>query len=929
MPDIWRTGRDRVEGDQRQRHSIRLARAGLLWLICTLLAVAGPMARAQETDDGHSAGDTEAADSDCQNGYLETLKTSVRAYRLDEPINLDGVLDEAVWQNPDTAPLVQNDPDNGCPPRHDTDWWIAYDDEAIYLGARMHDSAPDSIVARKVRRDDWTQSDWLFLNLDTFNDDRNGFSFRVNPAGSIGDAYLYNDGWDDDSWDAVWEVATLIDDGGWNVEMRIPFSQINFPDEEEQVWGINVSRRTVRYNERAELMHRPRGASGYIRRFPDLLGINGIDSQRKLELLPYLTARGEFLNVDPEDPFRSGADAYYNAGLDLKYGLSSNLNLTATFNPDFGQVEVDPAVVNLSDTETFYSEKRPFFVKDANIFRFGSEGTNNNWSFNWMDPMLFYSRRVGRTPQLSRPEADYLEPIGPTTILGAGKISGKVGDNDIGLLTALTSQEMVRYQSDGQPGEAIVEPLTTYSVMRLKRTTEDGGRGIGVMATSTWRDMLDAKARAELPAQALSGGLDGWLTLDDDNVWAVRGYATGSYVRGTASAIDDLQLSSRRYFDRPQAPHISYDPQRTSLSGWAARGMLNKQSGNITLNTALGGVSPGYEINDLGFLYRSDRVNWHLATGYRWLEPNKLFRNRGFNLAAYKTWDFGGTPDAGGYGGFWHTVFANYWAIGGSVFYNPERNNILATRGGPIMRVPEHREFELWMDTDTRKAIYLNPWFSVWDTASGSNGWNVGCRVVVKPTSDIELVFEPRYNQYYDDSQWVTNQDDALMTATFGTRHVFADMDFHQLSIGTRINWTFTPKLTLQGYIQPLFATGNYWRLKEFARPNTYVFDVYGESNNSTVDRDENGDYVIDPDGDGPAEPFTVSDPNFNFKSLKVNIVLRWEYRPGSTFYLVWTQDRVDFADPGKFNVRRDARALVAAPGDNIFMAKLTYWFDL
>ena len=268
--------------------------------------------------------------------------------------------------------------------------------------------------------------------------------------------------------------------------------------------------------------------------------------------------------------------------------------------------------------------------------------------------------------------------------------------------------------------------------------------------------------------------------------------------------------------------------------------------------------------------------------------------------------------------------------MGGSVFFNPERNSYRATRGGPRMRVPEHREVDFWLDTDSRKKFYLNPWFGWWQQGLHAEGGNVGLAVVFRPSSALEFSVEPTYQRYTDDSQYVTVQDDPLAAATYGQRHVFANLDFDQFVLGTRLNWTFTPKMTLQAYVQPLFATGGYSRLKEFARPDTYDFTTYGEEVGSTVERNDDGDYVVDPDGPaGPAESFVVADPDFNFKSLKVNVVYRWEWRPGSTLYLVWTQDRVDTRDPGNFNLSRDVDSLLEAPGDNIFLAKVTWWLDL
>jgi hypothetical protein len=898
------------------RHPRR--RAGLASALCAaLLSSALPLAFAGNT--GGRAGGAPALDAG------STLASRIEAVRLREPVRLDGILDEAVWQRPSAAPLVQNEPDNGVPPRLATNWWVAYDDEAIYVAARMYDPAPDSIMCNLGRRDASPNSDWLYINFDTFNDDRTGYTFSLSPSGVQRDGVLYNDGWNDDSWDGVWSYGVHIDEQGWTAEIRIPFSQLDFPDRNEQVWGMNLSRRTRRYRERDDVILIPRAESGYIRRFPDLVGICGIKPGHPLEVLAYTAGKGEFLDVSADDPFHDGSDFEGNAGADVKWCLASNLMLNATFNPDFGQVEVDPAVVNLSDFETFFPERRPFFVKDGSKFNYAEEGTNSNWNFNWSDPQPFYSRRIGRAPSLS------LDVPSATTILGAGKLSGTIGGTTVGVLSAVTSKEEARLDSAGtHPWKQVVEPFANYSVTRLQRASSDGRRGIGLMTTGVWRDLTDPRSRAELTRQALSGGIDGWTKLDDNAVWAVRGYASASHVTGEPEVIDAIQRSSRHYYQRPDAGHLDYDPARTSLSGWTGRLMLNKESGRAQLNAGLGAASPGYEINDLGFQGRADLVNSHVATGWRWPDPGKVLQYASVNLAAYRSWDYGGTPDEIGAGFFYNATLTNWWAFWGNIFYNPRHVGLRYTRGGPAIGVPERMEVDGYVDTDGRKSVYgmIGGDFSTADDGSRSATGQVLVRI--NPRSSVEVSFNPTLSWSLDHWQWVDNIDDPLMTATYGTRCVFGDLDYRTLSLTTRIDWTFTPKLTLQTYVQPLLAAGSYSDLKELDGPGSYAFHHYGRDNGSTIIYDPDvREYAIDPDGPGPAETFTLDNPDFNFKSLKLNMILRWEYRPGSTLYFVWTQNRTNYDDPGEFDVPRDARSLLDSRGENVFMVKATYWFDL
>ena len=862
------------------------------------------------------------------------LATTIRAEKLTSKITMDGILDEHDWSRPGESRLIQNDPDNGCPPRQKTEFWVAYDDKAFYLAARMYDSAPDSISARLGRRDSGPSSDWIIINLDTFNDDRNAFSFLINPAGVLGDAKLYNDGWGDNSWDGVWEAATSIDELGWVAEVRIPFSQLKFPDSDEQVWGINFSRQILRYNEESEIFYRPRGSAGYGNRFPDLVGIRGIKPETKAELLAYGLGKSEFLEVDPDDPFVSDPEISGNVGLDLKTALSNNLTLNAAVNPDFGQVEVDPAVVNLGAYETFYEERRPFFVEDSSTFQFGREGNNSNWNFNWMDPMLFYSRRVGRAPQLGiEGSPDYYDSPQFTTILGAAKVSGKVGNTTVGALTAFTAKESAHLQTDGKQFDQVVEPLTNYSVMRAKVTQPDGSRGVGIMATSTIRDLDDPVSQVALDRRSFTGGIDGFKDLDEDGVWALKGYVAGSHVYGSPEAIADLQTSSHRYYQRPDTEHLNYDPEATEMKGYVSRLSLNKQSGNWRFNSAAGYSSPGFEVNDVGFQFRTDVINTSVVGGYRWLEPHGPFRNQTVYLGTYKTWDTGGTPDAYGAGLFYWSQFKNYWSLDMSSFINPERNDTRLTRGGPVMRVPFHQEFDATVGTDHRKnwVARLSGGGSSDDGGSASAYGRVSLEL--HPFSSFGLTVAPRYYWSQDEAQYYDTVGDPAMTATYDHRYIFADLEYRQFSLETRFDWTFSPKLTLQAYVQPLFASGKYSDHKELARPSSYDFNRYGQDGTSSIVYDEAGDadnpWLVTPDGSDPGNTFRLSDQNFNFKSFKVNMVLRWEYSTGSTFYLVWTQDRVNFDNPGSFDLGRDARSLMDSPGEHILMVKISQYFSL
>ncbi|MDZ7261259.1 MAG: carbohydrate binding family 9 domain-containing protein, partial [candidate division KSB1 bacterium] len=422
-----------------------------------------------------------------------TEKEVVRAVRLQEPVVVDGSLSEPVWQNEyGVSNFVQRDPIEGAQPTEKTEVRIAYDDAALYVGARMYDSAPDSIVARLGRRDSWLSSDKFCFFIDPYYDRRSGFYFAIDAGGTLCDGILLNDDWDDDSWDGVWTAKANIDSEGWTVEMRIPYSQLRFHKKDQYVWGVNFRRDIERKNERVYLVYTPKNGSGFVSRFVDLVGIENISPSRHIELLPYARTKAEYTNPAPGNPFNDGSRYLPAMGVDMKIGIGNNLTLDATVNPDFGQVEVDPAVVNLSDIETFYQEKRPFFIEGSSIFNFGYGGATNYWGFNWPGPDFFYSRRIGRAPQGSLPDYDFVDTPEGTHILGAAKLSGKMGTNwNIGTLHALTAREKAQLERSGEKFRAELEPLTYYGIYRGQKEFPEGRQGLGFISTIATRKFDD------------------------------------------------------------------------------------------------------------------------------------------------------------------------------------------------------------------------------------------------------------------------------------------------------------------------------------------------------------------------------------------------------------------------------------------------------
>ncbi len=866
-------------------------------------------------------------------GTPDTLKVKLRptieALRTATPPVIDGLLSEEIWHRPGVTHFTQRDPSEGKDPTQRTEVWVAYDDAALYIAARLYDSAPDSIIARIGRRDADISSDWFYVGIDSYHDRRTGFYFGVYASGAVNDGTMYNDDWDDNSWDGIWDAATHIDDKGWTAEMRIPYSQLRFPEQDEYTWGINFIRRIDRNKERDDFVMVPKTESGWCSRFADLTGIRDIHPPSRMEILPYVVSGSRFTNMfDAGDPFKKHTSFTGNVGADLKFGLGSNLTVNATINPDFGQVEVDPAVVNLTAFETFYDEKRPFFIEGANMFNFGFGGANNNWGFNWGNPNFFYSRRVGRHPQGEVQHDGFTDVPDGTTILAAAKLTGKISEGwSIGSMHAITQREYAKVDDGaGNRFADVVEPFTSYNVVRTLREFNSGKQAIGFIGTAVGRDLNRDYLSGQFNSSSYAAGADAWTNLDSAGTYVITGWLATTRVLGSPARMLALQQSSLHYFQRPDARQVSIDSNATSLSGYGGRVAINKQKGNFSLNTAFGLISPGFDSNDMGFMFRTDVINGHLVLGYNWYEPDGFFRQKWVNVATARNYTFGGQKNSEGYFFFSGGTFMNYWNMNAQFTYNPAVTDVRNTRGGPMMKTTNLYNIFAYLGTDGRAAFVYSLGLSGARSESGGYRVTLDPSVQFKPSSSVSISVSPEINRDITIAQWVTNVEDVSAVNTYGGRYVFGKIDLREYSANIRLDWTFTPKLSLQLFLQPLISVGEYSDFKELKQPGTYTFNRYGRDNNSTIALDADG-YQIDPDGSG-LHNFTVGNPDFNFKSLRGNAVLRWEYLPGSTAYFVWTQSRTNTDDPGQLDLGRDiGKTFGATDYESAFLLKLTYWW--
>lgn len=849
----------------------------------------------------------------------------VFAIRLDEALNIDGILDEQLYSTPSNNTYIQFDPINGIPASEKTEFWVGYDDNALYFGANMLDSQPDSIIAHMSRRDGHSNSDFITIELDTYHDKRSGFWFGINPVGAISDGTISNDSQFGDDWDGIWEGISRINDDGWSVEMRIPFSQLRFNKSDENVMGIGLVRKIQRKEELDVFHYSRKDESGAASHYATLREIKNIQPPKRLELTPYITGNHGILKTEEENPFYDGTDTNLNIGTDLKIGIGNNLTIDATINPDFGQVEVDPSVINLSAFETIYQEKRPFFIEGADIFSFGRGGATNNVNFGTNEPNFFYSRRIGRHPQ-GEADGDWVKIPPATSIIGATKFSGKITDSwSLGAFSALARREFSEIQIDGDNSELEIEPLTSYNLFRALKEFNNGRQGLGVIATFVKRNFEDKSLREILSDQSTAFGIDGWTFLNDDKDWVIGGWLGYSDVRGSKEYIYDLQQSSARYFQRPDAEHVELDPDKVSLDGFAGKVVINKETGNWNFNSVIQFVTPSFENNDVGLNYSADKINKHISFGYDWLEPGAIFQSLTLNASYASTHNFAGNKVKEHFIFFGHGKLKNYWSINPIVSYNLRTLSDQALRGGPLVISPAGIWSKLSIRTDSRKSIIFGFDGNYQESENNSYSARFSPNVNMNIGTRLRLKFDVSANNENRPYQYIDSFDDQTAVQMLGCRHIVGEMERNTFSAEIRVDYTFTPKLSFQAYFQPYMTVASYSRFKEYSRPKSYDFVEYGKDSPMEIEDSSDFGYLLYPNGKNE-DSLYLENPDFNYKALVGSAVLRWEFRPGSIFYIVWTRNSSDEANAGNLNFNRDLNDMFIADADNVFAIKFTYW---
>jgi Domain of unknown function (DUF5916)/Carbohydrate family 9 binding domain-like len=818
--------------------------------------------------------------------------TSATAVRAQSAPTIDGKDDDAVWR---TTPVIDGfqewRPTEGKPARFRTEAKIAYDAANLYVFVHAFDPHPDSIIKLLERRDTFTPSDMVWIFVDSYHDRRTGYEFGVNAAGVKIDQAIYNDGNEDQAWDGVWDVATRIDSTGWSAEFRIPLSQMRYGRERDHTFGIMIDRDVYRYSERYVWPLLRQSKTGFVSQFGALHGMDDLEPPRKIEAMPYVVTKNAASIVNNAFAQKSNVAV----GGDIKYRVAPNVTVDATINPDFGQVESDPAVLNLSAYESFFDERRPFFVAGRGLFRFDV----NCSQVNCNSEGLYYSRRIGRTPQLAGIYGDTV-PLQPTTILGAGKLLGRFGSGlTVGVLDAVTERAK-------SPGDTTFEPTTNYMVARATQDFRGGASAVGAIITGVNR-RLDSWSSPFLSSNAYTGAVD-FRHRFLANAYEVSGTLDGSRVEGTPAEILSLQTNGVHGYQRPDA-NLPLDPNRTVLSGDAEEFKFDKIGGqHLLFESALQRRSPGFESNDLGFLRRADQTSWNTWVGYFDRHTRKYYNSFQWNNNWWQYWTTDGLPLEAAYNTNVHITFKNSWSLhtGGTVGQLGTTYDDRSARGGPAIRQDPYLAPWLFINGDDRRAVV--PYLGV-NYFKGDNGrdwsWNASPELDFKAVGRFSSSLSLNWTHNVTDNQWFGNFSDAL-----GTHYTFAHLDQVTTSVTARLNYTFTPNASLQTYLQPFVSKGVYSDVRQLsANPRAVAYD------------DRYAPYL---------NPAVTDNPGgFNFKQLQSNVVFRWEYDPGSTLFLVWNEGRQGF-DPARGNngFQGDVRDLFSLHPANTFLVKVSYWLN-
>ena len=844
-------------------------------------------------------------------------------------ITLDGQPTEEAWNAvPWSEEFIQYQPKENTPPYQQTHFKVLYDSKFLYFAYQALDTAPDSIVRRMGRRDDFP-GDWVEVNIDSYHDLRTAFSFTLSASAVRGDEFisLNGDNWDG-SWNPIWYARTHVNDSGWTGEVRIPLSQLRYGPEEDKVWGLQVQRMIFRKDERSTWQYIPQSSGVWVSAFGELHGLKGIPPQKQIEIAPYVVAQTERYQKQEGNPFATGKDSRLSAGVDGKIAITSDLMLDFTVNPDFGQVEADPSQVRIDGFQAFFEERRPFFVESRNIFDYRVTGSQAGGDYD--SDLLFYSRRIGSSPH-SYPnlgEKEHASVPDKTTILGAAKFSGKTKDGwSIGILESVTSREWATVDNEGARRKELIEPMTNYFVGRVQKDIDGGNTVLGGIFTAVNRE---GDLNSQVHKAAYSGGLD-FLHYWKGRTWYFRGNLISSRVEGTPEAIYNTQTSFEHLFNRNNIREVSLDSNRTSLTGSGGTFVLGKSGGRATklgrvfkFESGITWRSPQLELNDIGFMLTSNEINHFTWASFQYQRPFSIFRNGRISYNHWARWDFAGQFMYLAFNANAHAMLKNYWgvAVVGSV--NTYEGPSKALRGGSSLRKPPGADLWVSINTDNRKKLRAEMEMTqAWGFGNTVKYQDYSLGLIAQPINALNISISAGYNYFWRRQDQFVEQVDFNGTP----RIIVGAVDQNTLRITARLTYNITPDLTIQYYGQPYITRPVYSNFAYVVDPLNPAYDKRFQTYTAgQIDFKDN--YTIDENKDGVGD-YNFTMPDFNFVQFRSNLVIRWEYKAGSELYLVWSQGATpdvarDLDSPIQQSLFNN---LFNQPSRNIGLIKWTYRF--
>ncbi len=843
------------------------------------------------------------SDDSLVNKYA-SIKRVYYATRTELKPKIDGKLDDECWQKAGTwdGNFIQQQPHQAAPASQETEIKILYDNKYLYFAIICHDNEPEKMNPILGRRDE-LNGDMAGIAIDSYNDKQTAFEFNLTAAGQKVDImHMGEYGWDFE-WNAVWDGKTSLGDSAWYAEMRVPFTQIRFANQEEHIWGLHIWRWIYRLQEESQWKLIPIDAPAMVYIFGELRGIKDIPYKRNFEVLPYV--KGKYIT-------NSESSENFGIGVDGKIGITSDFTLDYTVNPDFGQVEADPSVLNLTSYEVFYDEKRPFFLEGKSILE-----------YNANSDMLYYSRRIGHAPSYNPypEENETLSMPENTSIINALKLTGKNKKGlSVGVVNSMTAREFATISNQDSSRREAVEPFTNFFVGRIKQDFNNGGTTLGGIVTSTIRNIKDEQLEF-LSDNSLVGG------LDFEHNWLNRKYfvnAKGFYskINGSKSAISRLQRSSRHLFQREDARHLTYDPDLTTLQGWGGELSGGKRSGKFRVIGNVDWRSPGVDLNDVGYLRQADYINQELLFQYNVNKPKGIFLKYYFLFQQNHNWSFGGENLKDGLDFKARLTFKNYWNFTGHLNRSFNEFDTRELRGGPSLRIDSRNTAGIILQTNSSKDLlfaaksYL---FRYEDNISWKNQFDFSLRWLI--SNNISITSITGFTRENDNGQYVKQK-----YVNDKKDYVVGLIDRKTLYTTLRVEYFITPELSLQYYGSPYASVGKYDSYRKVN--NSKAKDLEQRYSPLYIVETGEGDKLIDEDGNELLD-FNYENPDFDFNEFRSNFVLRWEYKTGSTLYFVWTNTTFQYENEYNPSVAQSLFDFKNAESQNAFMIKFSYWFSL